>query len=389
MIAVIADDFTGAAEVGGIVLKYGLKVVIETAVKEIRDVDILIIDADTRSLTAGQAKRKIETITKKLLEQKPEYIFKKLDSVLRGNIAEELVAQMDVSNKKRTIIIAANPSMGRIIENGQYYVNSVPLSETFFSNDPEFPIKTSSVLEIIQNVKCQVVSKNIDEELPESGLIVGNVTNQDDLRKWAELIDESTIAAGGSGFFDVILGMKYLKIIPSNGTVRLGEKTLFVFGSTFPNGIDILKRLKNEGIIKMNMPEGIYNQKNFNPELIENWSNEIVSYINRNQKVIISVEYHHSNEPGLSTRIKETMAQLVQIVYKKAELTDLFIEGGATTSEILKSLNISKLYPVKELDFGIIQMHAEGYPSLCITTKPGSYSWPKSVVFENVSIMNS
>ena len=30
MIVVIADDFTGAAEIGGIGLKYGLKVVIET-----------------------------------------------------------------------------------------------------------------------------------------------------------------------------------------------------------------------------------------------------------------------------------------------------------------------------------------------------------------------
>ena len=82
------------------------------------------------------------------------------------------------------------------------------------------------------------------------------------------------------------------------------------------------------------------------------------------------------------------MAHLVQIVHKKTELTDLFIEGGATTSEILKSLNISKLYPVKELDFGIIQMHAEGYPNLCITTKPGSYSWPESVVFDNGSLVN-
>lgn len=388
MIAVIADDFTGAAEIGGIVLKYGLKVVIETAVKKIRDVDVLIIDADTRSLSASEAKSKIETITKKLIEQKPEYIFKKLDSVLRGNIADELIAQMQASSKKRTIIIAANPSMGRIIENGQYFVNSIPLSATFFANDPEFPIQTSSVLEIIQNENCPVVSKNVDEELSASGIIIGNVSNQDELLKWADRIDESTIAAGGSGFFDVLLSLKFSKCSQNNGSVKLSDKTLFVFGSTFPKNNEIIKRLQGESIIKMNMPEEIYNQRDFNPELFENWINEIVSNINRKQKVIISVEYNHSNEAGLSARIKETMAHLVQIVHKKAELTDLFIEGGATTSEILKSLNISKLYPVKELDFGIIQMHAEGYPNLCITTKPGSYSWPESVVFDNGSLVN-
>lgn len=386
MIAVIADDFTGAAEIGGIGLKYGFNVIIETKVKVVGDADLLIIDADTRSLSVDQAVAKTKKIVKKLLKLHPEYIFKKLDSVLRGNIADELIAQMEVSNKTRSIIIAANPLMGRIIENGQYTVKSVPLSETFFANDPEFPILSSSVLEIIQNGRCQVDSKNVDDELPETGLIVGNVTNQEDLMKWAERIDNKTIAAGGSGFFDVLLGLKFQKLKSNKAQAHLSDKTLFVFGSTFPKGTKIVKRLNVEGIIKMNMPEEIYSQKDADPKLIDNWGNEIVSHLNRKQKVIISVEYNHSDEIGLSSRIKETIGQLVHKVNAQTELTDLFIEGGATTSEILKSLNISKLYPFKELDFGIIQMNAEGYPNMCITTKPGSYSWPENIVFENVSI---
>ena len=71
---------------------------------------------------------------------------------------------------------------------------------------------------------------------------------------------------------------------------------------------------------------------------------------------------------------------------QRVQLDSLFIEGGATTSEILNSLNIEKLYPFKELDLGIIQMKVDEYPNLCITTKPGSYSWPKNINFENAEV---
>ena len=64
MIAVIADDFTGAAEIGGIGLKYGLNVIIETKVQEVSEADLLVIATDTRSLSADQASLEIEKITK-------------------------------------------------------------------------------------------------------------------------------------------------------------------------------------------------------------------------------------------------------------------------------------------------------------------------------------
>src|SRR5690554_2793952 len=109
MIAVIADDFTGAAEIGGIGLRYGLKVVIETEPFEQPDVDILVIATDTRSLNGEEASAQISRITRDLMKIRPELIFKKIDSALRGNIVEELAAQMKTSGKKRGVIIPANP----------------------------------------------------------------------------------------------------------------------------------------------------------------------------------------------------------------------------------------------------------------------------------------
>ena len=109
MIAVIADDFTGAAEIGGIGLRHGLNVIIETEPIRNRLADLIIIATDTRSLRADEASRQITQITEHLLQFNPKFIFKKIDSVLRGNIKEELLAQMIIEG------IRAVGRMGEII----------------------------------------------------------------------------------------------------------------------------------------------------------------------------------------------------------------------------------------------------------------------------------
>ena len=55
MIAVIADDFTGAAEIGGVGLRYGLRVVIETSVQQQAEADLHIIATNSRSLNPDEA----------------------------------------------------------------------------------------------------------------------------------------------------------------------------------------------------------------------------------------------------------------------------------------------------------------------------------------------
>ena len=85
MIAVIADDFTGAAEIGGLAFSFGYKVAIITNFNKVPQVDVLVVATDLRSCTAEFAAKESERITSKLLELNPELIYKKIDSVLRGN----------------------------------------------------------------------------------------------------------------------------------------------------------------------------------------------------------------------------------------------------------------------------------------------------------------
>jgi hypothetical protein len=74
----------------------------------------------------------------------------------------------------------------------------------------------------------------------------------------------------------------------------------------------------------------------------------------------------------------------VKRVADRITLNEILIEGGSTTSEILKHMNIKKLIPFHELDTGVIRMKVDGVPGLCITTKPGSYLWPQNMWLTDV-----
>lgn len=381
MIAVIADDFTGAAEIGGVGLRHGLKVVIETEPVRNNVPDLLVVATDTRSLQPEEAAKEMALITQKLLKLNPSFVYKKVDSALRGNVKEELLAQMNTSGKRRAIIIAANPVFKRTIRNGIYYIDDKPLNETCFSNDPQYPVTSSAVLEIVgTNTDTLIINLKPGEKLPEKGIVIGDVSGSDDLNTWAQQDDEQTLMAGASGFFDAVLnklhipaGKKALSPPP------FGEKALFVLGSTFPKEMNFLNKLKKNGHYLSNMPEEIYYNKGFDPAHIEEWIKDIVHGIQKHKKVIASVAHSPGNEPGIAFRIRKNIGELVKKVVEATELNELLIEGGSTTSMVLHYLNVKKLIPIQELDFGVIRMEMEGYPDLYVTTKPGSYYWPNDV----------
>jgi len=383
MIAVIADDFTGAAEIGGIALRNRLNVVIETENIQAPDADVLIIAADTRSLPASEAAENIVKITEQLIKFNPTYIFKKVDSVLRGNITEELIAQLRASQINRALIIAANPIFKRIIRDGIYYIDNIPLDKTWFSSDPEYPIRSSSVLEILgKSDKWPLRSLKHDDKLPDNGLIIGDVNEMEDFRKWSHIIDDKTLPAGGSGFFNALLE-KQKMMGPNNypESIPFGKKALYVFGSTYPKEPDFLKKLEGNGHYLSNIPEEIYYNKNFNRSYLTSWADDIVSGIKSHKKVIVTIIQIPSKEPHIAIRIGEHIGDLIKKVIEKIELNELLIEGGSTTSIILKHLKINKLIPIQEFEAGVIRMKIDEIPNLCITTKPGSYYWPESIWF--------
>jgi len=385
MIAVIADDLTGAAEIGGVAFRQGYRSIIRTSFTDIDsdvDTDVLIVASNTRSKPPEEARRIINALMLQLLKLAPDFIYKKIDSVLRGNVGEELFEQLKVCSMKRALIIPPNPSLNRIIKDGIYYYNGRPLNSHKFLPGSPTESKSSSVIELIGAKSADqtfIISKGMP--LPMEGLIVGNTTDESDLDHWASEKDNQTVLAGGSSFFNAIL--KNIKLhlgLHSVNKSEIGNPRLFVCGSAFSASRNVVKAAHKEGEFVAHMPSDLFCTHADRDSLVASWVDRIMAGMQMSGTVIIAVdEIQSSSIENLSEKICDAFADVVKQVHDRITLKELFIEGGATSSAILTSLNYDTFFPVQELALGVIRMKVERNDNLFITLKPGSYDWPASI----------
>lgn len=378
MIVVVADDFTGAAELGGIGLRYNLKVEVNTKVNLQSTADLLVIATDTRSMPKHEAILETGRIMDEVAKLHPTLLFKKTDSVLRGYVAEELSVIMRKMGASAALLLPANPHFGRTIIDGQYFVNAQPLHQTNFANDPEFPAKTSSVIGLLEGKGVDVHSQKHTDVLKTQGIIIGDTANTDDLKIWASTANNSMVLAGSAGFFTALLDKVVKPQVKEEVIARaFKQPMLIISGTAFKNSADAIKKLKQQGEPVSYMPADIVMADSFEIKKYQDWSLEIVAYITTFGKAIIAID--PLDTQGITDQasiLRDKTAIVTSMVFKQTPISELVIEGGSTASAVFKHLGVLKMQPVEELAPGVVRMCAADDPALYVTIKPGSYAWP-------------
>jgi len=246
----------------------------------------------------------------------------------------------------KAIIAPANPSLGRTIVNGKYFVNGIAITATDFINDPEFPVKSNYVSEILHEVNLNVV--NIDSELPENGMMVAEASTTNDYEKWVAKTDNSFALVGAGDFFTALLHKRFATV--GIQTANLQAPFLFVAGSAYKEAVERVTQWKRNAVSITSI------NKYFT--LIEVKPDHFVLAIN---ETLIDM-----NATDLRTAMAATVDELMQRLMVK----ELFIEGGSTAAAVLNKLNIRIVEPENELSRGVVRMKAADW---YVTVKPGSY----------------
>jgi len=154
LMGVIADDFTGACDVGVQFRKHGLETGVLTDMKTLSGlkaaIDILVVDTETRNLAPKAAYDKVQQTLKTFRKFDVKLFYKKIDSTLRGNIGAEFDAVLDELELNGILLAPSYPQQGRTVVNGQAFVKGVPLEETEFALDLLNPVKESHVQKLIK-----------------------------------------------------------------------------------------------------------------------------------------------------------------------------------------------------------------------------------------------
>ncbi len=155
-IGVVADDITGANDIGVMFAQNGYAVNVipldngpEAA--DFEGTDVLVIHTGSRLDDAATAAAKTRKAAAFLKEQDCDLIYAKTCSVFRGNIGATFDAVQDVLGVKTSMVIAGFPRNGRTTLDGVHYLNGVPVAETAFAKDPVTPLKWSRLDQLIGN----------------------------------------------------------------------------------------------------------------------------------------------------------------------------------------------------------------------------------------------
>lgn len=136
-VVVVADDLSGAAESAAALARFGhgpVPVLLDGTVPEASSLFLgpVVIDTNSRALAPEDAadacagvRRSVEH---RLRQGRRTVVVKKIDSLLRGNITAEIRA---LSRQGALRLLApALPSAGRIVRDGEVWVDGRPLAET-------------------------------------------------------------------------------------------------------------------------------------------------------------------------------------------------------------------------------------------------------------------
>ena len=397
-ILIIADDITGAAEVAGAAAARGHHVRLvcgaDSASLSLETTDhghsiITVIATDMRSMTADEAIAETRRIAA-LLDHVGERIIIKTDSALRGHVVPILTTLMHSLDYQRAVYLPANPSKGRIIRDGTYYVEGTPIHQTAFSYDPEFPAHTSCMKERFP-------------EAQDSGIIMPDAESREDIIRVIENYDNpQTLFAGAADLIDALLTPQFSKLNaqssklnaqssklnaqsskPLTPTLSKGESgrgCLLLCGSTQSKPPHI-------GIPITEMPLSVYNGSTD----LEEWKREAGDLYQKEGSLIITIPSplnfqslmlkaqspSPSPQPSLAHHLREMTAALIHHLVAIRMPQQLILEGGASAFAALRHLGWSKLEVISLLAPGVVLTKAPN--GTFVIMKPGSYPWGEAL----------
>jgi len=381
MMVVIADDLTGAAEIGGLALKYGLMAEITTTVNLHSKADLLIIDTDTRSLSQTAAKAVIREICTGLKALQPTLLFKKIDSVLRGHVLAEIQLQQELLQLPKALIVPANPGLGRTVVNSTYLLNGQPLHQSSFSQDPEFPVYSSGIRELLQAKDGDIQVLPHYAPQPGAGIVVAEVQNSSDLVAWSKTLDADTLVAGAAEFFATILeAMNMRPLVTKESSAILHPPALMICGSAFHKSRAFVKKIEQDGFPVSYMPAAL-GDASTDTQLFQLWMEATLLQLKQEGKVSIAIHPQMEDDKAHALNIRNRMAEAAAFIAGQATLHEILIEGGSTAAAVMRKLGIDRLYPTMALAPGVTRMRVQGNKELHLTLKPGSYEWPPLDLF--------
>ncbi|MDD3853916.1 MAG: four-carbon acid sugar kinase family protein [Syntrophomonadaceae bacterium] len=405
-IIIIADDLTGANDSAAHFKKKGFSTIVKVFYDETQnigcynDYDIISINTDTRSMDKLQAYERIYAITQQLNTCYTNTLYKKIDSVLRGNPDSELEAIMDATASGLALVAPSYPINGRTVFKGimhaaNHHIDVLGLFSEGMNRNVEGislstvrkgPNKLAELIEfkLLHGGEVFVLDACTDEDLKM-------------IKDAAEIIEQPKILCGSAGLAQQlniensdIQDKNYLSL---QGNINGNQLALVAIGSynkKTAHQVKFLSEFYKLPIIQLQSQQIISgNQKQAIHQCIKAVKQEVTA---GNKIVILTVDSLFKNTFDVQNNnvmlnnyallIAQAIASIVGQVHRLFGLTAIISSGGDTSFQICQSFGTPYIELLAEIMPGIPlgKMRGGQADSILIATKSGGFGKENSLV---------
>lgn len=202
----IADDLTGACDAAAAFAAQGFetRVLLEPGSEAVAEAELTVVSTGSRDDAANAAAEKVAAACRWMRERKIAVLFKKIDSVLRGNIEAEVAAVMSACGFRSAVLTPAFPAMGRTVRQGALHVfgkqpECGPHLETMFLSQQAVSVEDAQTDEDLAAIAEAALARSPLPLLAGSGGLAGPVARTLARRCGKPAPDEASDASFSAG----------------------------------------------------------------------------------------------------------------------------------------------------------------------------------------------
>jgi len=394
---IIADDLTGAMDTGAGFARIGLDSVVSFGSELASQASVVVVSTDSRADDSETAYRKTRKEAHKLAGL---YVYKKIDSTLRGNISSELRAVIDALRMEKIIVCPAFPANNRSVVGGRLLVGNTPVNETYFGHDPTCPVTEAHIPTLLKEqggfeVGCidlngvrqgpSYIAQQISES--EETVLVIDAVEQVHLRQIARALamgSSSWLPCGSAGLaseLPLAFGCRIKDVEPAE-PIMSRHPVLSVIGSRN----DATARQLKEAEIHLNLPlisiePSEFAHRKGRIARINQLAKEAGNLISCGKSVIISSTLSRY-VPALTGSTAAILAAIAVRAARRRDIAGLILSGGDVARATCEALGVTGIRILRELQPGIVvgQITGAVKEGMRVVTKAGGFGGDDAIV---------
>ena len=409
----IADDFTGATDLAGMLVRHGMRAVQTIGVPDIPaseiDADAVIVALKSRTIPADEAvAQSLEALEWLQAGGCQRFYFKycsTFDSTDTGNIGPVAEALLDALGTDQAIACPAFPENGRTVFKGYLYAGDVLLNESGMQDHPLTPMTDPNLVRALNRqsnapiglLDYKTIRKGTDAArvhlaaLACDGrrLVIADATDEDDLRTLAAATSHQMLSTGGSG---LAVGMPAAFEAAGLFKVRgaaadlpeIGGKGAIISGScSRATNEQVARFARNHPVFQIN-PLQLAEGKNLAAEALE-WAKgriedgPVLIYATDSPDAVKAAQEAVGREKAGA--LVEDVLATVAAGLRDMGVSRMVVAGGETSGAVVQKLKIGALRIGPEIDPGVPWCVSIGGKEMAVALKSGNFGGPD--FFEN------